>query len=400
MHCWESGWHWPCSTRYRDLLHRNLCIAELPDYYSPWMRLAADLPHLVEGGQLRQEVEKMPLLSIQQLQGHRQLCLAHAALGFITMGYAWQGAGRQMSLPRALAVPFCAISELLGMPPILVYADCVLANWKKREPLGCVENLDVLFSFPGGESNKGFFLVSLLVELAAASGIKAIPTIFNAMLHHDLSTLQTALQDVAASLRKMRDVFTLVHSHVNPGIFFRSLRIYLAGWKDNPLMPEGLVYEGVWDHPRQYAGGSAAQSSTIQCFDMLLGIHHDPVDGIPEEYLICMRDYMPAAHRAFIQAVASGPSLRQFVLAAGDTDLTAAFNKCVSSLVALRSYHIEVVVKYITIPAGQYQEEQKQRGGCFHQDLLGLCERGTGGTGFIQFLKAIRDNTQKAHLAD
>uniref|UniRef100_A0A8D0HP55 Indoleamine 2,3-dioxygenase 1 n=1 Tax=Sphenodon punctatus TaxID=8508 RepID=A0A8D0HP55_SPHPU len=339
------------------------------------MRLAADLPHLVEGGQLRQE---MPLLSIQQLQGHRQLCLAHAALGFITMGYAWQGAGRQMSLPRALAVPFCAISELLGMPPILVYADCVLANWKKREPLGCVENLDVLFSFPGGESNKGFFLVSLLVELAAASGIKAIPTIFNAMLHHDLSTLQTALQDVAASLRKMRDVFTLVHK-VAMWLFLPSC--FGSSWKDNPLMPEGLVYEGVWDHPRQYAGGSAAQSSTIQCFDMLLGIHHDPVD---EEYLICMRDYMPAAHRAFIQAVASGPSLRQFVLAAGDTDLTAAFNKCVSSLVALRSYHIEVVVKYITIPAGQYQEEQK----------------GTGGTGFIQFLKAIRDNTQKAHLAD
>uniref|UniRef100_A0A8C8SQL0 Uncharacterized protein n=1 Tax=Pelusios castaneus TaxID=367368 RepID=A0A8C8SQL0_9SAUR len=67
-----------------------------------------------------------------------------------------------------------------------------------------------------------------------------------------------------------------------------------------------------------------------------------------------MRDYMPAAHRAFIQTVASGPSLRQFVLASGDADLCAAFNKCVSALVVLRSYHIQIATKYITIPLSEH----------------------------------------------
>ncbi|KAH1178570.1 hypothetical protein KIL84_012272 [Mauremys mutica] len=300
-------------------------------------------------------------------------------------------------LPRALAVPYCTISKLLDLPPILVYADCVLANWKKRDPCG---NLDILFSFPGGDSNKGFFLVSLLVEAAAAAGIKAIPIIVNALLHHGLCSLETALQDVALSICKMREAFKLIHECVNPEAFFRSLRIYLSGWKDNFLMPEGLVYEGVWDSPKQFFGGSAAQSSTLQCFDVLLGIQHSAAQGFSAEYLSCMRDYMPAAHRAFIQTLASGPSLRQFVLATGDAGLHAAFNKCVSALADLRSYHIQIATKYITIPAGRCRAEQQQLGGCIHKGTSVLLERGTGGTGFMRFLKAIRDTTRKAQLTE
>lgn len=381
-------------------------LTELPDYYAPWMNVAANLPHLIEGHQLRQEVAKMPLLSTQYLRGHRQLRLARLALGFITMGYVWQGGGRQTVkiLPRALAVPYCMISELLDLPPILVYADCVLANWKKRDPCGPLnaENLDILFSFPGGDSNKGFFLVSLLVETAAAAGIKAIPIIVNALLHHGLCSLETALQDVALSICKMREAFKLIHECVNPEAFFRSLRIYLSGWKDNFLMPEGLVYEGVWDSPKQFFGGSAAQSSTLQCFDVLLGIQHSAAQGFSAEYLGCMREYMPASHRAFIQTLASGPSLRQFVLATGDAGLHAAFNKCVSALADLRSYHIQIATKYITIPAGRCRAEQQQQqlGGCVHKGTSMLLERGTGGTGFMHFLKAIRDTTRKAQLTE
>uniref|UniRef100_A0A674I5C2 Indoleamine 2,3-dioxygenase 1 n=1 Tax=Terrapene triunguis TaxID=2587831 RepID=A0A674I5C2_9SAUR len=374
---------------------KNPQLTELPDYYAPWMNVAANLPHLIEGHQLRREVAKMPLLSTQYLRGHRQLRLARLALGFITMGYVWQGGGRQTVkiLPRALAVPYCTISELLDLPPILVYADCVLANWKKRDPCGYVENLDILFSFPGGDSNKGFFLVSLLVEAAAAAGIKAIPIIVNAILHHGLCSLETALQDVALSICKMRE---LAHSVWERPCNCFLLHVFGTSWKDNFLMPEGLVYEGVWDSPKQFFGGSAAQSSTLQCFDVLLGIQH----RFSAEYLGCMRDYMPAAHRAFIQTLASGPSLRQFVLATGDAGLHAAFNKCVSALADLRSYHIQIATKYITIPAGRCRAEQQQLGGCVHKGTSVLSERGTGGTGFMRFLKAIRDTTRKAQLTE
>lgn len=50
-------------------------------------------------------------------------------------------------------------------------------------------------------------------------------------------------------------------------------------WKDNPLMPEGLVYEGVHEKPMEFSGGSAAQSSILHCFDELLGVQHEGNSG-------------------------------------------------------------------------------------------------------------------------
>lgn len=37
---------------------------------------------------------------------------------------------------------------------------------------GFLRNMDILFSFPGGDCDKGFFLVSLMVEIAASPAIK------------------------------------------------------------------------------------------------------------------------------------------------------------------------------------------------------------------------------------
>lgn len=50
---------------------------------------------------------------------------------------------------------------------------------------------------------------------------------------------------------------------------------HLHRWKDNPSMPNGLVYEGVQIEPMEYSGGSAAQSSLLHCFDELLGVKHE-----------------------------------------------------------------------------------------------------------------------------
>lgn len=50
-------------------------------------------------------------------------------------------------------------------------------------------------------------------------------------------------------------------------------------WKDNPSMPNGLVYEGVQTEPLEYSGGSAAQSSLLHCFDELLGVKHEGKSG-------------------------------------------------------------------------------------------------------------------------
>ncbi|XP_077008676.1 indoleamine 2,3-dioxygenase 1 isoform X2 [Tamandua tetradactyla] len=372
---------------------------ELPTKYAGWMVIARNLPDLIKMGRLRTEVEKLPELSIEDLCGHRSQRLAHLVLGYITMAYVWNQGDRDVRkvLPRNIAIPYCKLSEKLGLPPILVYADCVLANWKKKDPSGPMsyENMDILFSFPGGDCGKGFFLVSLLVELAAAAAIKEIPIIFHAIQHQDQGTLQKELKIIAHCLKKARETFGQIHKYVDPKVFFNVLRIYLSGWKGNSQLPEGLLYEGVWDTPQKFSGGSAAQSSIFQCFDVLLGIQQSVGGEYAFGFLHEMRTYMPPAHQAFLQSIESGPSVRKFVISKGDAGLKAAYNKCVEAMVSLRSYHLQIVTKYIVIPAWQRQKENQSP-----EESSEAGNKGTGGTDVMDFLKTVRNTTRKFILKD
>ncbi|XP_055972632.1 indoleamine 2,3-dioxygenase 1 [Sorex fumeus] len=367
-------------------------LEELPYPYDAWILIAKNIPELIQNGELRANVEKLPKLSIDDLQGHKSQRLAHLVLGCITMAYVWnQGDGDvRKILPSNIAIPYCELSKKLGLPPILVYADCVLANWKKKDPNGPMtyENMDILFSFPGGESSKGFFLVSLLVEIAAATAIKVIPSIFKAVQEQDQNTLKNALSEIASCLHKALEVFHQIHDYVDPNLFFNVLRIYLSGWKGNPLLLEGLLYEGVWDTPKKFAGGSAAQSSIFQCFDILLGIKQ--VEGGESAiFLQEMRTYMPPAHQNFLQSLETGPSVRKFVLSTDNASLQNTYNKCVKAMVSLRNYHLNVVAKYIVGPARLQSKVQKTS-----EESSDPRNKGTGGTDIMIFLKTVKSRTE------
>uniref|UniRef100_A0A8C3FAZ8 Indoleamine 2,3-dioxygenase 2 n=1 Tax=Chrysemys picta bellii TaxID=8478 RepID=A0A8C3FAZ8_CHRPI len=346
-------------------------LSELPAPYGPWMEIANNLPHLIQSHQLRSQVYKMPQLSSQHLKGHRELHLAHLALSFITMGFVWQEGeeGTVKLLPRNLAVPYCEISQMLGLPPILVHADFVLANWKKKNLNG---NLDTIFSLPGGESLRGFILVTLLVEKAAAPGVKVPYNSYSALL-----------------------------DYVDPAIFYAVIRIFLSGWKDNPAMPGGLIYEGVSDEPMSYSGGSAAQSTVLHAFDELLTIRHSKESSNGPEgaaFLHRMRDYMPPHHRAFIEEIQSAPSLKQHILSSGNEKLRIAYNQCVSVLADLRTYHIAIVTKFIITAAANAKAKKGKEshwvGSLQINPPSSLQERGTGGSGILSFLKSVRDTTR------
>ncbi|XP_067857725.1 indoleamine 2,3-dioxygenase 1 [Heptranchias perlo] len=377
-------------------------LSDLPKYYRPWMDIANNLTHLIEHHKLRREVNNMQLLSTHFLIGHKQLRLAHTALSFITMGYVWQEGEHNNTkvLPKSLAVPYCEVSKILGLPPILVHADCVLANWKKKDPNRTMElrNLDTIFALPGGDSLKGFFLVTLEVELAAVQGIKAISTATEAVLKHDDDSIKNALQDMAESIRKMNQSLKNMDEHVDPATFYGIVRLFLSGWKDNPAFPEGLLYEGVWDKPRQYSGGSAAQSSTLHSFDEFLGVRHNEESA---KFLYRMRDYMPPSHMALIQAIASGPSVREYIVFSRSPVLREMYNDCIAALVGLRNYHITVVTKYITITAAKAKAEKAKENSSAHilqKAPSALEERGTGGSAIMCFLKSARDTTKKVMI--
>ncbi|XP_044053930.1 indoleamine 2,3-dioxygenase 1 [Siniperca chuatsi] len=380
-------------------------LEELPPYYQPWMDIALRVPELVHTHELRFHINKMPLLSSQFLQKHRELRLAHLALSVMTMGYAWQeGENNTVEmLPHNLAVPYWEVSQRLGLPPILTHADAVLANWRKKDPEGPfdMENLELLVSLPGGDSVRGFFMVTLLVELAAVPALRNIPIVINGVRSGDTEAVARALEDISQSLQDMTDALKLMHVYVEPSVFYGIMRIYLSGWKDNPCMPKGLVYEGVQTEPMEYSGGSAAQSSLLHCFDELLGVKHKAKSGA---FLTRMRNYMPPAHKQLIQDISLQPSLKSFVQQQASKRLNQAFQQCVTKLLALRGNHINVVSRFITVPASRARQLRNQS-----QDLEGemisraptaLEERGTGGSGIMTFLKTVRDQTKNAFLPE
>src|SRR5207253_1990560 len=120
--------------------------------------------------------------------------------------------------------------------------------------------------------------------------------------------------------------------------------------------------------------------SIIPALDAALGIAH--AQDMLGSYLKEMRDYMPPRHRAFIETVEAGPSVRDYVLRHRDAcpGLRDAYNAAVDGIELFRSTHLEYARNYIV--------KQSQGGKRNPTDV------GTGGTPFVPYLKKHRAETR------
>uniref|UniRef100_A0A7M4DX98 Indoleamine 2,3-dioxygenase 2 n=1 Tax=Crocodylus porosus TaxID=8502 RepID=A0A7M4DX98_CROPO len=370
---------------------------ELPAPYRPWMDLARSLPDLIATRQLRAHVHQAPQLSAAQLHGHRDLRLAHLVLGFITAGYVWQDGeeGPAKVLPQNLAVPFWEVSRRLGLPPILLHADLVLANWRQRDRAG---NLDPIVWLPGGESLRGFVLVTMLVEKAAPAECAGGPQGQRTALQ---LTPWACISGSRGTNRSAGSGWAHETLPRPPHLLLQHLTASSAPprWRDNPAMPAGLLYEGVWELPQAYSGGSAAQSTVASRDLSSLGPRPPIGPGTSQAaFLHRMRDYMPPRHRAFVEAIQALPPLRELVLSSGNEALHCAYNRCVTALAAFRTRHIAVATKYVVTATAA----KRSRGSPGTSPLQAAPsrpeQRGTGGSPVLRFLKSVRDATREALL--
>ena len=130
---------------------------------------------------------------------------------------------------------------------------------------------------------------------------------------------------------------------MSPSVFYHKHRVLLFGWRDNPSLPDGLLYQGVSPHPLQLSGGSAAQSSAVQMIDTCLGVDHAQREG---EFLRRMRQYMPPNQRGMLEELAKYPSLR--TVCEGREKLKGKYNDCLARLAEFRTQHLILVSRYIT----------------------------------------------------
>lgn len=365
-----------------DPLHR------LPPEFAAWEEVAAELPKLVVAGRVRARLEVMPVLDTRPLQTEAELERAMLLLSCFGQAYIWTESPPASVLPPSIAVPWHAVATRLGRPPVLTYHSYVLTNWRRLDPEGPIAlgNIVVLQNVVGGVDEEWFVLVHVNIEAEAGRALAAIRPAQQAVEADDAVALVAHLEAMAEGLTAMTDVLLRMPERCDPYIYYNRVRPYLNGWKDNPALPDGVVYRGVaayGERPQQFRGGSGAQTATIPAIDAALGVLHanDPL----RPYLLEMRAYMPPAHRAFIEAVENGPSIRDYVARHHHQypALREAYNTCILALERFRQKHLEYAALYV--------QRQAQR------ETGNSTEIGTGGTPFMPFLKKHRDETSR-HL--
>ena len=277
---------------------------------------------------------------------------------------------------------------------------------------------------------------------SAIGGGSKIPILAGAALRGELHIARLSLY-VMLQLRKVEEGIKGMSKSLNnmregchPFIFYHRVRPFLSGWKHNPTLPQGIIYEGVNADRQQFYGGSAAQSALLPLLDIGLGVAHDSTKS--RDFLMAMRDYMLKPHRDFLKYFETVACLKPFVEEAAQlagirnrsaegepsgadgttggavTDtigttgatpngkhappivaeeagiqkivrqLCEAYDACAAELRQFRTIHIALVAEYIMA-----HQERKGQKGALESTAGG---KGTGGTDLMNFLKPIRDD--------
>jgi indoleamine 2,3-dioxygenase len=439
-----------------------LPLTRLPDpYYNKWEAVVANLQGLILSKRLRQVVDSLPVLDTKGLEHDAEWRRAYMLLCFMAHGYIWGGDSPSDRLPMPIAVPLLKISEHLDVAPVATYAAVCLWNFKPLfmdEPIDNLENLATLTTFTGCLDESWFYLVSVAMEARGAPIIPLMLTAIAAARDNDVDAVTSCLHTFAERLDDLTTLLQRMHENCDPHIFYHRIRPFLAGSKNmaEAGLPHGVLYEDGSHNEtyRQYAGGSNAQSSLFQFFDIVLGIEHRPTgekkptpspnDNNEQRgrapppnhnFIMEMRKYMPGPHARFLNDVQSVANLRDFVethrLDPQHRTLCVAYDACLAMLRALRDKHIAIVTRYIVVPSREVQRARSRspeatrnnsskvnlatasrrrmqpqgiaydaRGAAAEKDAAdakkggsGSNLKGTGGTALIAFLKQARDET-------
>lgn len=114
---------------------------------------------------------------------------------------------------------------------------------------------------------------------------------------------------------------------------------------------------------------------------------------------------MPAPHSRFLETLTKLSNIRSYVVVSAQTDsaLKEAYNAAITALSSFRDTHIQIVARYIIMPARSraacQQDTEKVNlatasSGRDEENPTGLY--GTGGTSLIPFLKKTRNTTKNA----
>lgn len=229
------------------------------------------------------------------------------------------GLGRSV-LPQNIAVPLVQVAQMIGAKPFMEYAlSYALSNWRRIDKAAPVkfDNLSLIRSFSGLPSESGFILVHVAMVAKTPKLVKATFSVLQAVQERNREDFDASMEEFGSVLQDINAVMEEMWARSKPADY-QKFRTFIMGVKNQPMFPNGVIYEGVSPHPMSFRGESGANDSIIPTADNLLELYDRMPNNPLTDILKDFREYRPIGHQIFLKYVyerAKQAGVRSFALA-------------------------------------------------------------------------------------
>ncbi|GBC30035.2 uncharacterized protein OCT59_010427 [Rhizophagus irregularis] len=350
-------------------LPRQDPLAKLPDRFYALEHLLQNMPiHLPNGGegllakgQLGNAVKDLPQFDVSDITDQRLLSALFRDYTFLASSYLLEpcdimyrerksyGIGREI-LPKNIAIPLSIIANKLNAFPFMEYAlSYSLYNYQRTDSTKPVvySNLKLIRAFAGTPSEHGFILVHVAMVAHSGNLVKYTMETIEATQEKDRAKFNNALKNLSDTMNLINQEMETMWERSNSDDYLK-FRTFIMGSKNQPMFPNGVIYEGVSEKPLFYRGESGANDSMIPCMDNLLQITSKLPKNPLTEVLKDFRKYRPTNHKEFldfVQRSAEEVNVRGYAIQ--DANSTALYLANMDQIRAFRHRHWNFTKEYI-----------------------------------------------------
>ncbi|PVU89652.1 hypothetical protein BB561_005246 [Smittium simulii] len=373
----EIGWNNPYPEheffvgKTNGFLPREDPLIKLPEQFKEMETILEEMPlnpvaggkGLLYHGTFGDAVhQRLPLYDVANITDQRLLSALFRDYTYLASAYLLEpcdinhranndyGLGRQ-TLVKNIAVPLDIIAKKINAKPFMEYAmSYSLYNYKKIDPSKPAEfdNLQLIRGFSKCVDEHGFILVH--VDMVQHSGNLCASALnaLDAVKRNDRPAFNKAIQSYFDSLLIINTAMETMWKRSDPGKYI-SFRTYIMGTKNQPMFPNGVVYEGCADtSPRSYRGESGANDSMVPLSDNLFELSSSMPNNPLTSVLRDFRTYRPANHHAFLDYVENeAKNVGVLEYASKDSVSSAIMLRNLDQIRDFRHRHWTFTVEYI-----------------------------------------------------
>ncbi|KAI9006653.1 hypothetical protein CLU79DRAFT_892169 [Phycomyces nitens] len=285
-------------------------------------------PGLLASGQFGDAVrDELPLYEVDSIEDQHLLSALFRDYTFAASAYLLEpcdilhrdrkdyGLGRKV-LPMNIAVPLSKIAKKINSKPFMDALSYALCNYKRINPLGDLtyDNLALIRSFAGSESEKGFILNHVTMVSHSGNLVKFAVGALESVEKQDRAGFNSNMSGLNETYEAINEEMEMMWSRSQPEDYMK-FRTFIMGTKNQASL---LATNGVSPLPVTHRGESGANDSMVPLGDNLLQLTENMPENPLTHVLRDFRSYRPTSHKEFLEHVqvrSRAINLRQFATA-------------------------------------------------------------------------------------